>query len=83
VRHDLSQLRYGDRREGHFVAVEALQAVLRWQAVLPVAVILDEAENPAQRSVGPIVGDDGGVLVEQRFGSQLRLAAHLPEGADV
>src|SRR5438094_5673703 len=63
--------------------VEVFKAVRNRKAVLPIAVVFNEAEDSPQHAPRLLVGNETSVLVDQALRRQLSRATHLSECVDV
>src|SRR5437763_15953002 len=63
--------------------VEVFKAVRNRKAVLPIAVVFNEAEHSPQHAPRLRVGNETSVLVDQALRRQLSRATHLSECVDV
>src|SRR5207249_4466183 len=63
--------------------VEVFKAVRNRKAVLPIAVVFNEAEDSPQHAPRLLVGNETSVLVDQALRRQLSGATHLSERVDV
>src|SRR5438094_9236988 len=63
--------------------VEVFKAVRNRKAVLPIAVVFNEAEDSPQHAPRLLDGNETSVLVDQALRRQLSRATHLSECVDV
>src|SRR5947207_11653984 len=63
--------------------VEVFKAVRNRKAVLPIAVVFNEAEDSPQHAPRVLVGNETSVLVDQALRRELSRATHLSECVDV
>src|SRR5256884_5522512 len=63
--------------------VEVFKTVRSWEAVLPIAVVFNVAEDSPQHAPRLLVGNETSVLVDQALRRQLSRATHLSECVDV
>src|SRR5947208_7557648 len=63
--------------------VEVFKTVRNREAVLPIAVVFNVAEDSPQNAPRLLVGNETSVLVDQALRCQLSGATHLPERVDV